>query len=99
MVGWDSANSPNANTLFGISDGWTAIAVAYSGDIYITTVEKNAWEHVNAPASFMPKSGGTFTGNVKARTDTATTGSYLRNISVKSNSTDVSTMSIYFTRE
>lgn len=55
MVGWDSANSPNANVLFGVSDGWTAIAVSYTGDIYITTIEKTAWEHVNAPASFMPK--------------------------------------------
>ena len=54
-VNWDSVNSPNANVLFGVSDGWTAIAVSYTGDIYITTIEKTAWEHVSAPASFMPK--------------------------------------------
>ena len=63
--------------------------------IQLFTEDGTFVEHDNIITS----KGGTFVGNMKARTDTATTGSYLRNISVKSNSTDVSTMSIYFTRE
>lgn len=58
LVNWSSANSPNANTLLGISDGWTAIAMSYTGEIYITTIEKTAWEVMS-----VSKSGGTFTGD------------------------------------
>ena len=55
IVNWNSANAADGNVMLGISDGWTAIAVSYTGNIYVTTIEKNAWEHVSAPASFMPK--------------------------------------------
>ena len=59
FITWSSPNSPNANALFGISDGWTAIAMSYTGEIYITTIEKTSWEKQSVSIN-----GGAFTGNV-----------------------------------
>ena len=58
-----------------------------------------AWDKIPYMSQVMPKSGGTFTGTVKAQM-TQVTGDIIRNINVKdSSSVPVATQSVFFTRK
>lgn len=49
-IEWNSPNAAEANTMVGIADGWNAVAMSYSGGIYITSTDKSNWELANKPS-------------------------------------------------